>query len=758
MELISVKDLADALRISERAVQLKAKSNQWPFIEEPHPSGKGRPVRKYKVSGLPDNIRRMICHAPDQGDVDADDISLINNEATARDDGTGTDSQIIRAQETAAAATVRRPFALEERAAAAVSLSIDASALARADLLRLYKDFIDSAEFGQKAEARDRFMTAYNSGIAYPVLFENLGSLSWKTIEAWKTAVKRAGGDTAVLSDRRGRSTRGNGPFSQDQEDILVRCMLHPNRPQIAEIIRMAKAIMHTKGIKNGLSDATYRRWILNWKNNHYPIWVFHRQGEKAWNDECAYYIERDYNMINVGDILVADGHVLNFEIINPWTGKPKRMALILWYDMKSTFPCGWEIMPTEDTAAISSALRRAIITLGKAPKVVYLDNGKAFRARLFSGCPSFEESGLTGLYDRLGCKTIFAWPYHGQSKTVERFFGTMAEVERWVPTYSGTSIDKKPPRMNRGERLHRKIYEMSPYSDGITLEDAHMVIAAWFDEYVTREKKSGHMKGLRPIDVFTEGRGPGIDKVDLTYLMMSMEIRHIRRNGIHFLGQNYYAPELYGRRRPVMIRYDLQDKSALHVCEPDGTYICLATPVEKIHPAAHALGTEADQECLKTHIAVKQRQKKDASRYARELLVNEIMPEHNRRMELLGVTGQAAIQAPAEPKQIEMSEAEKARILAEASAMEAIAAPEADNVIEIPEVVSDLDEQMARLANMSEPDRYEALLELEVRGADLTAEHRAFMRYFELTPAYEKNADYFEDRRALMTTMWQAK
>ncbi len=41
--------------------------------------------------------------------------------------------------------------------------------------------------------------------------------------------------------------------------------------------------------------------------------------------------------------------------------------------------------MMTENTQCIASALRNAILNLGLIPKVVYQDNGKAFKAKVFS-------------------------------------------------------------------------------------------------------------------------------------------------------------------------------------------------------------------------------------------------------------------------------------------------------------------------------------------------------------------------------------
>jgi len=656
--------------------------------------------------------------------------------------------------------------------------------MAKADLLRLYTQCISSAGHGRKMRARTEFMRAYNSGIVYPVLFQHLGPVSWQTIEGWKRTAKTTR-ETFELCDDRGVCRRGRRGLTEEQSQILLRCALHPNKPLISEAIRTAWAVMHTRGISNGHSEATYRRWIKDWISTHHHIWTFTREGASAWNDNCAMYIERDYNLINVGDILVADGHTLNFEIVNPWTGKPKRMALILWYDMKSSFPLGWEIMPTENTQAISAALRRAIIRLGKYPQVAYLDNGKAFRARFFQNT-NFEEAGFKGIYKRLGIKTIFAWPYHGQSKTVERFFGTFAEMERMMPTYTGTSIENKPPRMNRGEKLHRRVYDKIMGDNCLTMEQAHWLIAAWFDDYARRPQR-GHLDGQAPIDLLLEGKGPGVDKAELVYLMMSEENRTINRNGIHFHGTNYYDPALYGRRHPATIKYDLQDPSEIYVYGPNDEYICAARPVEKVHPAANILGTTEDQELLKRHIEDKKRQEKEASILAREILETEVLPAHRRQIAQIvpehPITNPKNVRrlpAPA-PEQTELEKEifelrhkqaeEKSREKKEMdrrieegmrqyheSLGKTIRRRDADPDVEIPkETILDDDPNVWNvLPEMAEKDRYEKLAEFEVRGWVIPKKWQAFMNYFEQTPEYRLNEDYYDEHRGRIAQMYQ--
>lgn len=613
-------------------------------------------------------------------------------------------------------------------------------ALAKADLLRHYVAHMKKAGWGKKDAARKKFMDAYNSGLAYPKLFDTLGELSWKTLEQWKRQL-RSKSDAFELADRRGYWKRGMRVLSEEQKKILLRLALHPNRPRLSEVIRRARAVMETAGINNGFSDATYRRFLVHWKEHNYHIWVFSRQGAKAWNDKCAYYIERDYNLINTGDILVADGHTLNFEIINPWTGKPKRMILILWVDMKSSFPLGWEIMPTENTQAIAAALRRAVLRLGKYPKVLYLDNGKAFTARFFNGA-NLDQEGFAGLFRRLGCKTIFAWPYHGQSKTVERFFGTFAELERWAPTYIGASIEKKPPRLMRGEKLHRRAYDKLTGGQCVTLEQAHRAIAAWFDEYVKRPQR-GHLNGQRPLDVFLEGKGPGVDKSKLIFLMMDQQVRRVRRNGIHLFGRNYYHPELHGRKHPVSIKYDLQDLSFIYVFGQDGDFLCEAAPVDRVHPAATVLGTEKDRARLHAHIQLKKAQEKEAAVSTRAFVEEEVIPEHRRQLKAIGFNGAPQ---PLEEKSrrppAEMTAEEEERIWAEAKAIE---------VIDVK-----ADELRRQLDEMDEGDRYEKLLELDAQGQLLTKQWQAFMTYFETTYEYERHKDYFEEKRAELAFIYQ--
>ena len=518
-------------------------------------------------------------------------------------------------------------------------------ALSRAGVIKNYLEFAERADNNTIA-TKHKFVNAYNHK-AFPALHEITGNISFKTIERWKKAYLESNKDYRVLAPQ--YKMKKASSVTPAESEVLTRLFLNPNQPLISEVVRNAMNIFTAKRFENIKSANTYRRYLLDWKKEHYADYIFFREGEKALDDKVLPYLERDYNKISVGDIIVADGHILNFEIINPYTGKPKRMMMVLFYDMKSSFPLGWDIAPTENTITIAIALRRSILRLGKFPRIIYLDNGRAFGAKFFNGI-DFKTSGITGLFERLGAKIITAIPYHGQSKTIERFFRTFSEIERMMPSYSGTSIELKPAHMNRGEKLHMKLHEKMMHGTSLDITAAHKAIAWWFDRYAERPQQDGHLKGIRPLDVFDEGKGPGIDKAQLVHLMMSQEIKSLGRNGIRMFGTSYWNEALFGKEWDnVLVRYDLIENDSIFVYDESGEFICEAKRIDKVHPAAGILGTEEDVKLLHEQLERKQSLKKLIVGDAKKFLAEEVYPEVKKQFNEINV-----IQLNEEQKQIE--------------------------------------------------------------------------------------------------------
>ena len=616
-------------------------------------------------------------------------------------------------------------------------------------VLAEYRKVRDSAGPREVLRTKKKFIRDFNLGEfgPYPDLFKITGKITYQTLQRWASKYKEKK-DPLALAENRGKHRKGQRSIAPELGRILIAIALSPNAPKKSEVVRLGRARATFEGIEAPHSDKTYLNFLNEYEESNYDTWVFHRLGQKALNDICLPHTERDRDRAQVGDIVVGDGKDQNFEIINPYTGKPKRMKLVLWLDFRSSMPVGWEISPTENTEAIAVSMHRAILSLGKIPKIAYIDNGRAFRARFFSGVKDLRQEAFAGLFQRLGIQPVFAWPYHGESKTVERFFQTLDELERRAFSYVGTSIDHKPPRLMRGEKVHRALHDFYTKGRIPTIEEAHHAIATWIDEEYGIRPQRGHLNGRTPREVFMEGRGPGFSaeqEVELRILMAAHEVRTIKRDGITLPGGKvkYYHPDLYGRQlQSALVRYDWQDQSRVFVYDLDGNFICTAEPRKKVHPAAAYLGTAEDKEELERQIALRRAAEKRTLGPARALFENTIRPEVQFQQDQLGLKGQAPasseprkllspiVETPEEPKQLSLADqADIDEMLGELEAAHA----ERD----IP--------PWEKLRDLSEFDRYEGLLELEADETILPMSEKSWMSLFERGELYKQHKSHFE-------------
>lgn len=606
-------------------------------------------------------------------------------------------------------------------------------ALARADLVRQYLSWL--RRFGHGKKQRQDFITAYMAG-TWPKLLEEVGKVSWQTLERWKVAQERAG-SVLALTDKRGVAHRGRTLLTERHRTVILGHILNPNAPAISQCVNEVQKKFQAEGIYIP-SEPTIRRFVKSYMQTCFDEWTLFREGKKAWNDKCAISLLRDWNLVSVGDIVIADGHTLNFESINPATGKPKRMTILLFYDGASNCPLGWEIMPTENTASISAAFRRSCIMLGKFPRVVYIDNGRAFRARFFEGCPDFEQAGIFGLYESLGCKVIHAWPYHGQSKPIERFFGTMHGLEVWMPSYTGFDIAHKPARMKRGEELHRQLYEKMG-GRPLTLKETHYQVARWFAEYGERPQFRTHLHGRKPGEVFMAGRGDGLSEADmnkLTELMMQKKISVITKDGIRLNGRLYWHEKIASRRHEVLVRYD-EHLTPDHVLvyDMDGNFICKALDREHhhiacgLHPAANYLGTPEQQAAFKAALELKGQQKNQSEALMRGMLAATVMPEV--RAHIAAIQNATPPEAPKRAKVIPLA----TPTAEEKAAFEAAKAQARADMDAAPDYTpSDLKRWM------DSQERYAYLFKVKFeQGAALVPADAAWMEAYERTPEYER-------------------
>lgn len=143
----TVKEIAQAMRVTERAAHARAVKESWPFEEQPCRGGRRR---LYVAVSLPAEVR----------------------DALTAYEGANLPAAVA-ADETALTEDQRR------------------GALARADLVRLYTEAMARAP--RKGIAQKEFLSAYRAGV-WPKIKEVLGdAVSAQSLERWKLKLRRTG-------------------------------------------------------------------------------------------------------------------------------------------------------------------------------------------------------------------------------------------------------------------------------------------------------------------------------------------------------------------------------------------------------------------------------------------------------------------------------------------------------------------------------------------------------------------------------------
>lgn len=476
-------------------------------------------------------------------------------------------------------------------------------ALARLDLIHKWLEFRRKAN--NKLQADYDFVNLHNTSNSH--LFQVIGKISRGSLHRLHAMLGGTDDYQKLLPQYKYSTVREYRTVLTDEEiKIFMGLLLHPNRISIGKATALTKYKLREQGQSFIPADITFRRYAMWFKNNNYDQWVLARDGEKALSDKVEPYVKRDASLLDVGDILVVDGHKLAFQVINPFTGKPSRATLVGFLDWKSTALVGYEIMLEENVQCIASALRNAIINLDMIPKIVYQDNGRTFRAKYFTDDKGFGELGFYGLYAKLGIETVFAKPYNARAKVIERFFKEFQEgFEKLLPSYVGSSIDNKPAYLLRNEKLHKNWH-----SDYIpTIDEAIKMIDIWLN--FKNSQPCTNAPNMTVSEILEARKRQNIDISQLDDLMLATEVKTIQRNGIRFLNCDYFDERLYGCKGKVLIKYNLFDLKSIKVFTPKGEYLCTAERVTETHPMAKILGTVEDMEDFKQKIQKQKRLKR---------------------------------------------------------------------------------------------------------------------------------------------------
>lgn len=162
----------------------------------------------------------------------------------------------------------------------------------------------------------------------------------------------------------------------------------------------------------------------------------------------------RDRSMLHAMEAVNMDGHKFDVFVRLPGQDKPTRVILLALQDLYSGKMVAWRLSPSENKDTVRLVIGDMVSRHG-IPEKFLLDNGRAFASKwITGGAPNryrfkVRDEDPQGLLTTLGTEIIWATPYSGQSKPIERAFRDLAEDIAKHPfcagAYTGNTPDAKP-------------------------------------------------------------------------------------------------------------------------------------------------------------------------------------------------------------------------------------------------------------------------------------------------------------------------
>lgn len=460
----------------------------------------------------------------------------------------------------------------------------------------------------------------YNKKILLPELYAVRGKRDERSLRRWVQNFHANDQDMYALV----RKTDPNGKtrkVTYFEQNYLINLLLNPNQVKIGSAISILKGYARLGMCESPTDERTLRRFCDEWLRDNPAISDQARKGSKYVAEHIIKTMQRDSSLLKVGDVWVADGHNMAFDILNPQTGKAQRMTMIMVIDWASRYPVGAALATTEDSQHIQAAFRNGFLNWGALPKYVYLDNGKAFKSKLFH--EKWEnhnlETELGGIFPRLKIEASFAESYNAKAKVIERFFKTFQDqFERFISSFRGSCIADKPATLLRNEKWAKALFESKPP----TINEAMQMIS-FYIRYIYGEAPHSGLDKKTPWQVFSSAALPPdrlVEPAELNFMMLAMIRKKIRNEGIRFNKLYYWDTALVDYiGKDVVIRYDYADARWILVYDLQDRFICQAElrraqhpfiKLDKDNPISHSYLNKEHKQILKLRRQTEQKAK----------------------------------------------------------------------------------------------------------------------------------------------------
>jgi putative transposase len=322
------------------------------------------------------------------------------------------------------------------------------------------------------------------------------------------------------------------------------------------------------------VSESIARRYL---KQIPPAVLSWWRNGSRNFENKCQPSIFRDYTLYKPMDIIVGDYMTQDFLLRVKDT--VCRAKVVAFMDMRTRAIVGWSLQLTANSIGVALVLQQCFDTYG-LPGTIYFDNGKEFKNYWLCGnewkirhnlIDAEDVERNIGIVTEAGVKIVFAKPYNGKAKPIERFWRTLHEwFDKFQPTYVGSNTTTRP---EDAEVYLKKVASMKKgkFEEIPTFEQIEKELGHFFEWYNHEHKHTGQgMNSKTPLQVWRENE---VSKRDVPaelkpYLFTHRYIKKVRSEGIFVDGMRYYAKDAIVKYmgEQVQVRMPMDNPDIIYV------------------------------------------------------------------------------------------------------------------------------------------------------------------------------------------------
>lgn len=413
-------------------------------------------------------------------------------------------------------------------------------------------------EFERSGLSGKAFVKKYNE--------EHSDKLSYRKLEYWITKYNESG--IIGLIDKRGNKEGNSYCMLPEIWDIFYSLYMTLQKRSIQICYDKTKA--YFKKQKPEIKFPSYQTFVLKVRKDipEYAKAAF-RGGRKFLNDKLP-YMERCTDDLNSNTCWVSDHHLADVFVKTP-RGKIVRPWITAFQDAKSRKIVSLLVRnASPDSTAIKQALRIGICENG-IPEEIYTDNGKDYLSS------ELDPESANSVLNILGIHKRRAKPYHGQSKPIERFFGTLENrFGKLFYSYVGSDGKERPEHM---QKLKKEL-ENDPNIPSI--DKYTELLENYIREYNSTSHSGYGMNGKTPDEIYYNSFVKPAQKITddnvLKVLFGNSKECKVSNSGVRVCGINFVCEDLIDLlNKKVIARYDPNDLGKVYIYTIEGKFICQA-------------------------------------------------------------------------------------------------------------------------------------------------------------------------------------